>query len=63
MRLAPVHSRASRLKPSAMPAHDPRRMSRFSTASVDLSLLVVVTRTGRNWPSADHLRKSDMAGS
>jgi hypothetical protein len=33
MRLAPVHSMTGRSKPSAMPAHRPRRMTRFSTAS------------------------------
>ena len=44
MGLAPVYSRTSRLKPNAMPAHDPRRMTRVSTAAVDLSRLVAVTR-------------------
>jgi hypothetical protein len=35
--LAPVHTMTSRSKPSAMPAHRPRHMTRFSTASVDLT--------------------------
>ena len=44
MQLASMPSGTSRLKSSAMAAHAPRRMTLFSTASVDWGRLVAVTR-------------------